>query len=87
MAVGPALRPAQAPGACLANARHDHPSAARPTCRTNWSPLSEGARGSRTNAPWRKAAYGRFAPYPATTIGTKAQIGVRPASRPSRSRP
>ena len=62
MIVGPALRPAQAPGACLANASNHRPSAARPTCQTNWSPLLEGARGSRVNAPWRKAAYGRFAP-------------------------
>ena len=36
--------------------------AARPARRPCWSPLSEGAWGSCTNAPWRKAAYGRFAP-------------------------
>jgi len=46
MTVEPALRPAQGPCAGLANASYACPSAASPTCRTNWSPLSEGARGS-----------------------------------------
>jgi hypothetical protein len=62
MAVGPAMRPAQAPSAGLANAGYARPSAARPTCPTNRSPLSEGARGSGAKRPGRKAACGRFAP-------------------------
>src|SRR5574337_570047 len=36
--------------------------AARPARRTCWSPLLEGARGSRLHAPRRKAAAGGFAP-------------------------
>ena len=45
MAIGPALRPAQAPGACLANARHDCPSAARPTLSNELEPPLGGGAG------------------------------------------
>ena len=69
MNVGPALRPAQTPGACLARASFAHPWAARPCRRSSWSPLSEGARGAVHSAPGRKAANGRFAPQGAHAIG------------------
>ncbi|GEM_PF-2578518 len=51
MTVGPALRPALASSVQLARGRQHGPSAGRPTRQTNWSPLSEGARGSRAYGP------------------------------------
>ena len=38
--------------------------AARPARLSCWSPLSEGARGSRVYGPWPEAAEGRFGPKP-----------------------